>query len=241
MSSSVDVIRASYRLAKGVSTVDETGACDGTALDPVARRLLADVPLRSRVLEIGCGTGVFTRELASKRGARITAIDVAPRMIDVARVRTRASLGIEYCVADFMELSPRGFEVAIAIDALQTLPLADAAARMAQAVVPGGLVVAASPGAATAAGRRRGQRARSARRPVAACDPRGAACSATWRRGASPSRLPVHGDLAQAGVASSRPRSGPIATFRRSHPARSRCNILTTAFDYIVAFTRVRA
>src|SRR5690606_6787921 len=85
------------------------------SLEPAARRLLAQVPLRSRVLEIGCGTGQFARELATRRGARVTAIDLAPRMIDVARVRTRDSLGIDFRVADFLELSPRGFDVAVAI------------------------------------------------------------------------------------------------------------------------------
>jgi SAM-dependent methyltransferase len=139
MSPSADVIRASYRIA---SDADARGDGDDR-VEPTALRLLAELPLRSRVLEIGCGTGAFTRELASKRGARITAIDIAPRMIDVARVRTPASFGIEYCVADFLELSPRGFEVAVAVDVLHALPLAQAAARMAEAVVPGGLVLIA--------------------------------------------------------------------------------------------------
>ena len=131
---SADVIRADFdRIAS------HSSAADG--VEPAAQRLLAEIPLRSRVLEIGCGTGAFTRELAVKRGARITAIDLAPRMIDVARVRTNPNLGIEYCVADFMELSPRGFDVVVSINTLHHLPLAVAAERMAQAVVPGGLVL----------------------------------------------------------------------------------------------------
>jgi SAM-dependent methyltransferase len=114
-----------------------------TAIDPAVQRLVARAPLRSRVLEIGCGSGAFTRELASRRGARITAIDLAARMIDIARVRTRESLGVDYRVADFMALSPRGFDVAVAIDAMHDMPLALAASRMAAAVVPGGLVLIA--------------------------------------------------------------------------------------------------
>jgi len=111
--------------------------------DAVVQRLVAQVPLRSRVLEIGCGNGVLARELAARRGARVTAIDVAPRSIDVARLRTSTSLGIEYCVADFMELSPRGFDVVIAVDVMDALPLTVAVERMANAVVPGGLVLIA--------------------------------------------------------------------------------------------------
>jgi 2-polyprenyl-3-methyl-5-hydroxy-6-metoxy-1,4-benzoquinol methylase len=132
---SADVIRADFhRSAAQSPDVAER-------VEPAAQRLVAEVPLRSRVLEIGCGTGTFARELANKRGAKITAIDLAPRMIDVARVRTAANLGIDFRVADFMELSPRGFDVVVAIDTLHHLPIAVAAERMAQAVVPGGLVI----------------------------------------------------------------------------------------------------
>lgn len=112
-------------------------------LDPTVRRLVATVPLRARVLEIGCGTGSLARELARKRGAKVTAIDLSARMIDVARVRTPASLGIEYCVADFMALSPRGFDAIIAVDLLREIPIPDAAALMSLAVVAGGKVLLA--------------------------------------------------------------------------------------------------
>jgi len=105
--------------------------------------MIAEVPLRSRVLEIGCGAGALSRELATKRGARVTAIDLSPRMIDVARVRTSDSLGIEYRVADFMTLAPRGFDVVISVNTLHHLPLAAATERMAHAIVPGGCVMIA--------------------------------------------------------------------------------------------------
>jgi 2-polyprenyl-3-methyl-5-hydroxy-6-metoxy-1,4-benzoquinol methylase len=134
---SADVIRADFNRIAGHSSAA------AERLEPAARRLVAEVPLRSRVLEIGCGTGTFARELAAKRGAKITAIDLAQRMIDVARVRTAANLGVDYRVADFMELSPRGFDVVVAINTLHHLPLAVAAERMAHAVVPGGLVLIA--------------------------------------------------------------------------------------------------
>jgi 2-polyprenyl-3-methyl-5-hydroxy-6-metoxy-1,4-benzoquinol methylase len=134
---SIDVIRADF---------DRIATCSREQpqhIERVAQRLVPLVPLRSRVLEIGCGTGALARELAAKRGAKVTAIDLSPRMIDVARVRTPASLGIEYCVADFLALSPSGFDVVIAVNTLHHVPLADAAARMADAVVVGGHVLIA--------------------------------------------------------------------------------------------------
>lgn len=120
-----------------------TAPAPAERLVPVVQRLVADVPLGARVLEVGCGTGLLARELATKRGARVTAIDVSPRSIDVARVRTPASLGVEYRVADFMELSPRGFDVVIATDVLHELSAGDALPRMADAVVPGGSLLIA--------------------------------------------------------------------------------------------------
>jgi 2-polyprenyl-3-methyl-5-hydroxy-6-metoxy-1,4-benzoquinol methylase len=134
---SSDVIRADFdRIATHQGAIPDR-------LEPAAQHLLAEVPLRSRVLEVGCGSGTLTRDLATKRGGRITAIDLSPRMIDVARVRTPDSLGIEYRVADFMALAPRGFDVAISINTLHHLPLSIAALRMAQSVVSGGLVLIA--------------------------------------------------------------------------------------------------
>jgi hypothetical protein len=56
-------------------------------------------------------------------------------------VRTSVSLGVEYRVADIMALTPYGFDVAIAVDSLRDRSLADVATRMANAVVPGGVVL----------------------------------------------------------------------------------------------------
>jgi 2-polyprenyl-3-methyl-5-hydroxy-6-metoxy-1,4-benzoquinol methylase len=137
MPPSADVIRADFdRIARVSQDVPDT-------LEPVARRLVAEVPLRVQVLDIGCGTGALARELAQKRGAKVTAIDLAPRMIDVARLRTSQTLRVDYRVADIMALSPRGFDVAIAVNTLHHLPLAEIVERMANAVVSGGKVLIA--------------------------------------------------------------------------------------------------
>jgi 2-polyprenyl-3-methyl-5-hydroxy-6-metoxy-1,4-benzoquinol methylase len=135
MPPSADVIRADFdRIATHSSAAADR-------IDDAARPLLAAVPLRSRVLDVGCGTGTFARDLAGKRGARVTAIDLSPRMIEVARLRTHATLGIDYRVADFMELSPRGFDVVVSLNTLHHLPLATAVERMASALVPGGMLL----------------------------------------------------------------------------------------------------
>jgi len=54
------------------------------------------VPLKGTVLELGCGTGVYTSWLC-KRGLRVTAMDVSPNMIELARKRSPEA---EFLVGD---------------------------------------------------------------------------------------------------------------------------------------------
>jgi ubiquinone/menaquinone biosynthesis C-methylase UbiE len=54
---------------------------------PLMFRLLGDVQDK-RVLDLGCGEGGYSRELA-RRGARVVAVDGSERLIEVARERAR--------------------------------------------------------------------------------------------------------------------------------------------------------
>jgi SAM-dependent methyltransferase len=61
-----------------------------------------------RVLDVGCGNGYFARAL-TRLGARVTGIDISPRMIEHARQQELAGpLGIDYHVLDAAVL-PAGF------------------------------------------------------------------------------------------------------------------------------------
>jgi malonyl-CoA O-methyltransferase len=58
------------------------------------------------VLEIGCGTGYVTQLLSETYpNAKITAIDLAPGMIEIAKERTRGLDGITFFCGDIEELS----------------------------------------------------------------------------------------------------------------------------------------
>src|SRR5207244_10318281 len=59
-----------------------------------------------RALEIGCGAGVFTRQLACLTD-HVLAIDVAPAAIERARSLDGNASNIDYKVADVMELDLR--------------------------------------------------------------------------------------------------------------------------------------
>jgi ubiquinone/menaquinone biosynthesis C-methylase UbiE len=70
----------------------------------MARRTAASRPMR--VLEIAAGTGIVTRELRDQlpAGAHLTATDLNPPMIDVARAKFRAGEQVTFQPADALDL-----------------------------------------------------------------------------------------------------------------------------------------
>lgn len=56
------------------------------------------------VLDAGCGTGIYARELA-KRGATVIGIDISEAMIDIARNETKDSANIHYQVGNIDEMN----------------------------------------------------------------------------------------------------------------------------------------
>lgn len=90
--------------------------------DDMRAQLLAWLPedLRGRTLfDAGCGTGSLAVE-AAVRGARVTAVDVSPTLIDVARRRTPAELAgrIEFAVGDMLDAAGGRFDFVVAMDSL---------------------------------------------------------------------------------------------------------------------------
>jgi len=76
-----------------------------TLLLPLTLELLGDVRGR-RILDMGCGEGGYTRELAA-RGARVVGVDGSPRLVAVANERAaRAGQDIEYVCANASSLGP---------------------------------------------------------------------------------------------------------------------------------------
>lgn len=79
-----------------------------------------------RVLDVGCGSGYLSRELA-RRGASVVGVDISPRMIAHAmRLEADASEGIEYRVLDASALpadfDAGSFDMATSCLALQDMP-----------------------------------------------------------------------------------------------------------------------
>lgn len=93
-------------------------------------------------LEIGCGTGAFSRRLAA-RSERVTAIDLSPHMIRIARARSSDFANIDFRVADFLAcpMPAASFDCIATIATLHHLPMAEALAKIKRALKPGGVLL----------------------------------------------------------------------------------------------------
>lgn len=98
----------------------------------------------AQVLDVGCGGGLLAEDLA-RRGAAVTAIDMAPGMIQTAQLHAAAAgLEIDYRVEDAAELAlrqPHAWDVVCCMEMLEHV--ADPAAFLdvlARLVRPGGSI-----------------------------------------------------------------------------------------------------
>lgn len=105
--------------------------------------LLRHVPGHCQTaLEIGCGTGAFSRLLAD-RSDRVVALDLSPQMVRIARERSKCYSNIEFQVADATTWEfPLGqFDCVASIATLHHLPIEEMLLKMKGALRPGGTLV----------------------------------------------------------------------------------------------------
>lgn len=81
---------------------------------------------RDKVLELGCGTGYFTSALA-KTGAQITAIDISPELLRVAREKcARPNVSFEIQNAYSLSYGDETFDAVVGSSVLHHLEVDDA-------------------------------------------------------------------------------------------------------------------
>ena len=142
LSAQHDLQRESWdRLADGWAEWVQSNQGRVHVLDPAHLSLAGDVT-GLHVLDAGCGEGRFARMLA-ERGARVTGVDLSPRMIEIASTHeAEHRLGIEYHIADMADLhafQSGSFDLAVAYVSLVDVPSYQRAiAEIARVLRPGG-------------------------------------------------------------------------------------------------------
>lgn len=112
---------------------------EGPSAEDLALAAIAEAAPQ-RVLEVGAGSGAFAERLRRELGADVTAVDLSPRMVELARAR-----GVPASEAHVQRL-PFGdgaFACVAALWVLHHVPdLARGLAELARVVAPGGRLVA---------------------------------------------------------------------------------------------------
>jgi 2-polyprenyl-3-methyl-5-hydroxy-6-metoxy-1,4-benzoquinol methylase len=116
-------------------------------IGPAVERLLA-VRAGERVLDAGCGNGVFSRRLA-ELGARVVAVDASARFLELARARSSALAdGIDYRLVDatdeaqLLALGEGQFDALVCNMVLMDMPVIDPLLRAGRRLLaPGGRFV----------------------------------------------------------------------------------------------------
>lgn len=94
----------------------------------------------SRVLDVGCGTGIPVSDTLSKAGLDVTGFDISPKMVELAQARVRG----KFMVSDMLGFQPEGTFAAVFI-IFSTLQLSyqdfhSAVYKFANVLQPGGIL-----------------------------------------------------------------------------------------------------
>jgi ubiquinone/menaquinone biosynthesis C-methylase UbiE len=123
-----------------IALVSEDGAAHN---DHYHNFLLRHLPARcDQALEIGCGTGTFSRRLAA-RSDRVVAIDLSPEMIRLARERSAEFPNVEFQLADVLDLPlpAESFDCIASIATLHHVPYREILLKLKTALKRNGVLL----------------------------------------------------------------------------------------------------
>jgi SAM-dependent methyltransferase len=102
--------------------------------DAVIDELLGPVPAGLDVLDVGCGTGIASRQMA-ERGSRVLGVELAPRMAEIARGH---GIKVEIAAFEGWNAAGRTFDRVTSAQAWHWLDLPIATAKAASLLRPEG-------------------------------------------------------------------------------------------------------
>jgi SAM-dependent methyltransferase len=137
-----ELVRREYASEAGLRA--RASAYQGLA-GPDAREVAFDAVREAaprRVLEVGCGWGEFAARMGEELGVEVVAVDLSPRMVELARER-----GVEARAGDVQELpfADAAFDCAVANWMLYHVPdIERGLGELARVLRPGGRLVAST-------------------------------------------------------------------------------------------------
>jgi ubiquinone/menaquinone biosynthesis C-methylase UbiE len=108
--------------------------------------MLGDITGKS-ILDLACGEGIYTRQFKQKGASLVVGVDISEKMVELARQEEdKQKLGIQYIVADVMELGKIGdFDLVVASYLLNYAQTEEQLQKMCQTIFtnlkPGGRFV----------------------------------------------------------------------------------------------------
>jgi SAM-dependent methyltransferase len=108
--------------------------CRPTYPDALIDELLGPEPARQAVLDVGCGTGIASRQMV-ERGAKVLGVEVAPRMAEIARGH---GIDVELSAFEDWDAAGRTFDRVTSAQAWHWLDLPVATSKAASLLRPGG-------------------------------------------------------------------------------------------------------
>src|SRR4051812_7660347 len=142
--SSAEAIRRSLRQYRGQPLGIRAFVRIRHLLSPMAR-IVDAMPPAGRLLDVGCGHGLFTNALAlGSPDRQVLGVDPSPVKIGVARASAAGLPNVEYRTGLVQEIEERGFDGISILDVLYLLPVEDKLAVLQacrERIAPDGVLV----------------------------------------------------------------------------------------------------
>jgi len=132
---------------KFMATIGKTVIHPGGRASTQALLARARITATSQVLDVGCGVATTAIEIARRFGAQVTAVDIAPLMLERAQANVRAAKMTDQVMVRpgdicALPVDDNSFDVVIAEAVTMFVDRRRAASELARVAVPGGQVLA---------------------------------------------------------------------------------------------------